>query len=677
MPENIYKNEQKIECDLEELGTIRIVYVRNVCDPCYQIWNSMVQEHHYIGHSHLFGEQIRYLVQSEKHGYIGALSYSSASWRLFDRDRWIGWNEENRKKHLNRIICNSRFLIMPHIRVKNLASHILGAGAEQVKKDWVDKYKNEPVLIETFVDITLYKGTSYKAANFEYIGETKGRGRNDIKHKNSETVKGIYMYVLDKKFKDILCAGQENSGEIEKACDWAEEEFGKVELGDKRLRDRLMIIARDFYGNTEGSIPQACKSRAKAKAAYRFFDNEEVKMDALLKSHYKSTHARMRDEKVILAIQDTTSLNYSTHAATEDLGQIGTLPNTMGLNVHDTMAFNVEGTPLGLINVQCWAINPKKYGKKHLRKELTIEEKESNKWLISFQSACEIQKVERKKTIVSIGDREADIYDLFKLALSDESNAKLLIRACQNRVVAGEQDLIWEHLRKVESAGTLQIHVPRKGNQKSRKAELTIRFKKVELKSPAAKKDKKNVTVWAITVQEEEYGAEVENPLKWFLLTTIPVNTFQEAVEKVEWYMKRWGIEIYHKTLKSGCKIENRQLAKADRLEACIAIDMVIAWRIYHLVKLGREVPNKPCTIFLEECEWKALVAYTKKDPIPPENPPTMNEAIRMIATMGGFLGRKSDGEPGVKTLWLGIQSLDVATDMWKVFNPSYPLSPP
>ena len=677
MPEGAYKNSQKIECSLKELGTIKISQVRNVQDPCYQIWNSMIQEYHYIGHSHLFGEQIRYLVQSEKYGYIGALSYSSASWRLSDREKWIGWNDENRQNHLNKIICNSRFLIAPNVKVKNLASHILCVSAEQVKKDWTDKYKNEPLLIETFIDIELYKGTSYKAANFECIGKTKGRGRNDAEHEQDETVKEIYMYPLDKKFRDILCQGQKKPDEIKKTCDWAEEEFGKAELGDKRLQNRLMIIARDFYGNTEGSIPQACKSRAKTKAAYRFFDNEEVTMNTLLQSHYESTHERMKNEKIILAVQDTTHLNYSTHIATEDLGPIGTLSNILGLMVHDTMAFNVEGTPLGLINVQCWARNPEEFGQKDLRKNLPIEQKESNKWLISFQAACEIQKAERNKTIVSIGDREADIYELFELALSDKNNAKLLIRACQNRIETKEQNIVWEHIKRDAPAGKLQIHVPRKGNQKARQAELIIRFKAVELKPPVSKKDKKNIKVWAIIAQEEECGVEIQNPLKWQLLTTIPVHIFDEAVEKVEWYMKRWGIEIYHKTLKSGCKIENRQLTKVDRLEACIAIDMVIAWRVYHLVKLGREVPNKPCTIFLEEAEWKALVAYITKNPIPPENPPTMNEATRMIATIGGFLGRKSDGEPGVKTLWLGIQSLDIATDMWKVFNNSYPLLPP
>ncbi|QOJ05059.1 MAG: IS4 family transposase [Planctomycetia bacterium] len=172
----------------------------------------------------------------------------------------------------------------------------------------------------------------------------------------------------------------------------------------------------------------------------------------------------------------------------------------------------------------------------------------------------------------------------------------------------------------------------------------------------------------------------IGNPVKWMLLTTIPVNTFEESVEKLEWYARRWGIEVYHKTLKSGCQIEQRQLGNAKRIEACLAIDMVVAWRIYYLTKLGREVPDVPCTVFFEEAEWKALVAYKTKSPIPPSNPPGLREAVRMVASLGGFLGRKGDGEPGTKTLWLGIQRLDDMTAMWKVFVTEltpHSLSPP
>jgi hypothetical protein len=153
------------------------------------------------------------------------------------------------------------------------------------------------------------------------------------------------------------------------------------------------------------------------------------------------------------------------------------------------------------------------------------------------------------------------------------------------------------------------------------------------------------------------------------LLTSLPVESLEQACEKLEWYTRRWGIEVFHRTVKSGCKIETRQLGHADRIEACLAIDLVVAWRIFHLTKLGRETPEVPCTVYFEEIEWQALVGFIRKDPIPPPKPPGLREAIRMVASLGGFLGRKGDGEPGTQTLWLGLQRLDDISEAWKVFS--------
>jgi hypothetical protein len=187
----------------------------------------------------------------------------------------------------------------------------------------------------------------------------------------------------------------------------------------------------------------------------------------------------------------------------------------------------------------------------------------------------------------------------------------------------------------------------------------------MRLKPPKRQSDLDDVNVWAILAQEIEAPAGVE-PLRWMLLSTLAVSTCEEAVEKLAWYAGRWGIEVYHRTLKSGCQVEQRQLGSADRIEACLAIDMVVAWRIFHLTKLGRETPNVPCTVFFEEAEWKALSAYVRQNPLPPEQPPMLREAIHMTASLGGFLGRKGDGEPGTQSLWLGIQRLDDLTSMWK-----------
>ncbi|MFQ5709874.1 MAG: IS4 family transposase, partial [bacterium] len=174
--------------------------------------------------------------------------------------------------------------------------------------------------------------------------------------------------------------------------------------------------------------------------------------------------------------------------------------------------------------------------------------------------------------------------------------------------------------RGQDLAATVEVHVPRRGNRAARVAQLEVRFAQVTLRPPASRSKLGEVTIWAVLAEEIECP-EGATPLSWMLLSTCEVSSAEEAIEKLNWYSCRWGIEVCHRTLKSGCKIKERQLGQADRLEACLAIDMVVAWRIFHLTKLGREVPELPCTVFFEEAQWKALVACKTQNPIPPEKP--------------------------------------------------------
>lgn len=648
-----------------------------------------MDRYHDLGSGPLCGAQMRYLIHSEKHGYIGGLAFSAAAWRLSDRDHWIGWDEPARKKHLNKVVCNSRLLIHPHIKVKNLASSVLSLCIKRLARDWKKRYGIRPVLLETFVERDRFAGTSYLANNWRHIGKTKGRGRQDVRNRYAQSIKDIYIYELRPNARERLCDGRPRRERQPKApVDWADEELSRAELGDKRRVDRLLTIARDFYANPQANIPQACGSEAKTKAAHRFFDESDNRMDKILAPHTQSTWQRIAQEKVVLAVQDTTFLNYGTHPATKKLGPIRNKKDgCIGLVLHDTLAFNLEGTPLGLLDAQCWARDPKALGKKRQRAALPIEYKESNKWLKSFQAAWEAQRHCPKTVLVSVGDREADVYELFYLALSDPEAPKLLVRAEQDRLLADGQGHLWEYVSEQPVSGIREIHIPKRANRPARNAKLELRFAKVTLKLPKTKRHlaKKNglpteLTVWAIRAEEIECPKGIA-PLQWLLITTLEVDTFEDAVEKLDWYTLRYWIEVYHRTLKSGCKIEQRQLGHADQIESCLAIDMVVAWRIFYLTKLGRETPEVPCTVFFEDAEWKALVAYKTQNPIPPEKPPTLHDAIHMVASLGGFLGRKSDGEPGTQTLWLGLQRLDDLTEMWRTcisfFAPKYMRSPP
>ena len=660
-------------CDLRELGDIELIRVGSRESKASRIWNALMERYHYLGCGPLCGAQMRYLIKSPCHGWLGGLSFSGAAWRVEARDSWIGWNDAARKRHLGKVVCNSRFLILPQVQVPNLASHVLSLSAKRLPRDWFERYGFEPVLLETFVERDRFHGSCYRAANWQYVGSTCGRGRQDRERMNSVPVKDIYVFPLGEDAREVLCCEPISSvvksepKETKEAEDWAEDEFGAADLGDKRLTNRLVSLVRDFYARPQASIPQACQSRAKTKAAYRFFDHPHMSMDKVLEQHYESTLGRASKEEVVLAVQDTTSLNYTAHPATENLGPIGyRLDRGIGLILHDTMAFNRDGTPLGLLDVQCWARDGQDFGKKKRRHELPIEEKESHKWLISFRKVVEAQRRCLQTTLVSVGDREADIYELFELALKEPAGPKLLVRASQNRVLAQEQGHLWEKVNEQEVAGIQEVHVPRRGRRPARVARLEVRFAQITLKPPIRKPKLQELTIWAVLAQEVDAPEDVE-PIEWMLLTTCPVTNFEEATEKLAWYAIRWGIEVYHRTLKSGCKIEERQLGHADRIETCLGIDMVVAWRIVHLTKLGRETPDVPCTVFFEEAEWKALNTYVTGNPTTPEHPPSLREAMRMVASLGGFLGRKSDGEPGTKSLWIGLQRLDDLTAMWKI----------
>lgn len=660
----------RIECSLAELGEIEIQLVGSRHSKMARIWNELMERYHYLGKGPLCGAQLRYVIHSSRYGYLGGLSLSGAAWRVSARDHWIGWSDSERENNLRHVVCNSRFLILPHLKVANLASHILGRLAKAVPADFQKRYGYAPVLMETFVDREKFLGTCYRAANWREAGVTKGRGRQDKKKLSVISQKLIFVYPLCSDWKERLCRERGRASLLlpeppVDPVDWAQEEFGKADLGDERLNRRLEALGRSFYGKPGSHLPQACGSRAKAKGAYRFFDNKSVTMEKILKPHVEATARRIAEHKIVLSVQDTTSLNYTAHPLTEDLGPINTKGDKgRGLEVHDTMAFTPEGVPLGLLDVQCWARDLEEAGQSERRKERPIEEKESFKWIRSYRATAEIQKLCPNTMIVSVGDRESDLHDLFAEAGKNPNGPKLVVRSERSRQRMTTGGKLWEMMEAKAVAGHQELRIPRQGSRKARTAILAVTWSEVELKAPKASPHLSTVRAWAVYARETDFA----EPIEWMLLTTVPVSSLEEACERLSWYTKRWGIEIYHKTLKSGCLIEDRQLGKASRLESCLAIDMVVAWRIYYLTRQGRETPNVPCTVFFEESEWKALLCFVNENPIAPKEPPVLREAVRMVAALGGFLGRKGDGEPGPQTTWQGLQRLDDITATWSIF---------
>jgi hypothetical protein len=455
---------------------------------------------------------------------------------------------------------------------------------------------------------------------------------------------------------------------------WAFNEFSRADLNDQRLTLRLQMLGHQFARQPMASIPQACGGWANSKAAYRFCSNEKVCFDAILAAHYHCTVERvgLSSCPVILCPQDTTTLNYMAHPATQGLGHVGTKPGkSLGMLLHSTLAVSPQGQFFGLLHAHCWSRSkPKKKGRRPSRCKEKIKDKESFRWLESFRHVNQLAAAHPHHRWVSVEDREGDIYPVLQEALAPGSRAGLLVRARHDRALLGKPaKKLFGYMRQLSEAGTWTTRVPRQEDQPAREVTLSIRFSKVTFCAPRHRSGQPPLSLWAVWAQEIDPPAG-QKPICWCLLTTVPVGTLAQAIERLQWYTRRWIIEEFHRVLKSGCQVEARQLTTRVRLQRALAIDMVVAWRVINLTKAVRLEPDSPADRWLHTQEWQALYCYVHQCSKPPQKPPTIGEAVGWIAQLGGFLARKSDGRPGSTTIARGLQRLNDIVRSWQAFGP-------
>jgi hypothetical protein len=270
---------------------------------------------------------------------------------------------------------------------------------------------------------------------------------------------------------------------------------------------------------------------------------------------------------------------------------------------------------------------------------------------------------------ITVADSAADIYDL--LELPRRPGDHLLIRACRDRRVSDEARYLEAAIRRQPAAGAVTIQLRRRDGQPARPATLTVRFATLELQPPQRGPRGRAPQSVQVILAEEETPPAGSTAVVWLLWTTWPVPDFATALECTRWYALRWLIERYHFVLKSGCGLEELQLEEAERTERALATYSVVAWRLLWLTYEARQHPEQPCDVVLEAHEWQALYATIHRTPLPPAKPPTLHEAVRWIAQLGGFLGRKHDGEPGLKTIWRGLTRLSDIADTWQLLHSS------
>lgn len=450
--------------------------------------------------------------------------------------------------------------------------------------------------------------------------------------------------------------------------EWIKQELAAVELEDARLNERCGELAVALSKQPSASINQACEDWKDTKAAYRLFQNKKVTPEKLNAPHQKRTVERMKSESVVLAIQDTTFFNYTHHPQTTGLGRIGNKKqNQHGFGLHSTLATTVKGLPLGVLTQEFFRRpwEEESHKPNELRK-LPIEEKESYKWLSAMKQTQQLAP--SGVSVVTICDREADIYDLF--ALGQEQEASWIVRASSDRCLVDEKvGKLWSAVERQSSPGELTIEIAQNQNRAAREAVVTLRYTQLTLQPPWRPVGKLlPITLKALLVREDHPAPDIEEPIEWLLLTNLPVTSFQEAVQIVRWYCCRWQIELFHKILKSGCTVEEARLETADRLQNYIALMIIIAWRLHWLTYINRTDPDLPATTILTVTEWQALYMHIHKTAQYPDVPPSVYQTVRWIAQLGGFLARKGDGEPGITVIWRGWQRLhDLAATLYLV----------
>jgi hypothetical protein len=458
-------------------------------------------------------------------------------------------------------------------------------------------------------------------------------------------------------------------GTLPVQTDWVDEELKELDLGDQRLEMRAQRILKDFAQNPTASIPEFCGDWAATVAAYRFFNNGEVDADAVLQAQRQATLARMQAHPLVLAVQDSTSFDFSQHTAVEGAGPLDNA-KCVGFLAHSTLAVTPTGVPLGLLAQEIWTRDANELGKRHQRHQRPIEDKESCKWLTGIDQA--VQGLGEQPHVVVVSDRESDVFEYF--VHPRPAHVDLLVRASWDRCLQDTSQNLWAAVAGSPVQGKVLVEVERQPNQAARLAACQVQYQRVKVRPPKHRpRDWPKlapVVLWGVLIEEKSPPAGVE-PLHWLLLTSLEVTSFEQACQIMEYYTLRWLIERFHFVLKSGCAIEQRQLREVASLECFLALANVVAWRLLWQTYLGRAQPDLPCTVALTEHEWKALYCFVHKTPLAPKHPPTLSQASLWIAQLGGFLARKSDGLPGVKVLWRGWRRLYDITETWLLFNAS------
>jgi hypothetical protein len=442
---------------------------------------------------------------------------------------------------------------------------------------------------------------------------------------------------------------------------WAAETFGRTKLGDCRRTRRLVKLAADLANRIGASVATSSSDSAALEGAYRFVRNEAVSPEQIKRGGVTATAIRAASSDTILAIEDTTTLSY-THAVIEQLGDVGapSAATTRGVLAHSVLLVDAtSGITIGLGDQQYWMRTVAGRGRRGSRRR-PWNDKESAKWRRSSEAVRALLGDDKGSRVVSVCDREADIYQYLGWKLSRAE--RFIVRAAWSRAVESHDDrpiYLWQTMEKARVVARVTVMVPQRAGRGAREATLIVRSRRVRLRRPhrLTLDEPSSLAMGAVLVREENPPPGVE-PLEWMLLTSEPVDTASTALTVIGYYRRRWRIEDFHKMWKSGAGVERCRMQRAAHLLRFAVILAFVAVRVLQLREQFEADPDSSCTTVLTETEWKVLWVAVEKTR-PPKQPPSAKWAYHAVGRLGGWHDTKRTGRVGPQTLidgWLRLQ---------------------
>jgi Transposase DNA-binding/Transposase Tn5 dimerisation domain len=443
---------------------------------------------------------------------------------------------------------------------------------------------------------------------------------------------------------------------------WASQVAAQADLPDERLNARLALILHTLASKPLDAFPQACATGTEAKGLYRFLENQRLDVEHFLQPLVDTTVDACRGLTTVLAIQDSSSANYATLRHTKGLGKLND-SDALGLHFHTTIAAQTDGVIRGLLHQSHWSRPPDEEPVAAPHQDKSIAAKESYKWLEGIEAAeaaLDGLPADQRPRLLHIFDREGDIHEVLQRITGSPHGAVIRV-AQKKRGVDGPLGNAGDTIASAPGLGVHIIDVPPQHGSKKRQARLELRSARVTITPNTSRYPHRQAVIWTL-VEAKEIGAPAGvEPLHWLLWTTEAADTVADIVEVLRLYKLRWLVEDFHLTLKSGCQIEELRLETADRLIKALVLYSAVALRIVALRDLARQQPEAACTLVLTTEQWQVLYAYLQDQRPTSATPvPSIRQAVLWIGRLGGHLGRKSDGQPGVRVLWRGWRDLTV-----------------